>query len=62
MTQVRRNASIDWNLREGARARMRVMVRRILKKFGYPPDLELEAVQKVQLTAAVLCDELIGDA
>jgi type I restriction enzyme R subunit len=59
VTQVRKNASIDWNLREGARARMRVIVRRILKKFGYPPDLELEAVQKVLLTASVLCDELV---
>lgn len=39
--------SIDWNLRESARAKMRVIVRRLLKKYGYPPDLQKEAVETV---------------
>jgi type I site-specific restriction-modification system R (restriction) subunit len=35
---VRRNVAIDWTVKESARARLRVMVRRILRKYGYPPD------------------------
>ena len=43
------HATLDWfgELREGARAKIRVMVRRILNKYGYPPDLQDEAVQTV---------------
>ncbi len=53
--QVRKNVSIDWTLRESARARIRVMVRRILNKHGYPPDLRAEATKLVLEQAAVLC-------
>ena len=35
---VRRNVTIDWTLRENVRAQLRVLVRRILRKHGYPPD------------------------
>ena len=56
VTQVRSNVTIDWTLRESARARIRVMVRRILRKHGYPPDLEAEATKLVLEQAAVLCD------
>lgn len=41
------NASVDWQHREAARARMRVLVKRILRKHGYPPDLQDAAVQTV---------------
>ncbi len=54
--QVRKNVSIDWTLRESARARIRVMVRRILNKHGYPPDLRAEATKLVLEQAAVLCE------
>lgn len=37
---VRKSVTIDWNLRDGARARIRVIVKRILNKWGYPPDLQ----------------------
>ena len=37
---VRENVTIDWAVKQGARAKLRVMVKRILRKFGYPPDLE----------------------
>src|SRR5690625_7307819 len=37
---IKENMSIDWNLRESARAKMRITVRRLLKKYGYPPDLQ----------------------
>jgi type I restriction enzyme R subunit len=41
------SASVDWSHRESARARMRVLVKRILRKHGYPPDLEDDAVRTV---------------
>jgi type I restriction enzyme R subunit len=55
ITQVRKSVSIDWTLRESARARIRVMVKRILNKFGYPPDLQEEAVKTVLMQAELLC-------
>ena len=54
---VRRSVSIDWTLRENARARIRVFVKRILKKFGYPPDLQDEAVKLVLEQAETLCED-----
>ncbi len=47
-------ASVDWQHRESARARMRVLVKRILRKHGYPPDLQDAAVQTVLQQAEAL--------
>lgn len=44
---VRRNVTIDWAVKETARAKLRVMVRRILRKHGYPPDKQEKATQTV---------------
>ena len=55
VTQVRQSVTIDWTLREGARAKIRVMVKRILKKHGYPPDLQEEAIKTVLQQAELLC-------
>ena len=55
ITMVRKSVSIDWTLRENARARIRVIVKRILNKYGYPPDLQDEAVQTVLKQAELLC-------
>src|SRR2546425_6881706 len=57
ITQVRKSVTIDWTLREGARAKIRVMVKRILNKYGYPPDLQEEAVKTVLMQAELLCAE-----
>jgi type I restriction enzyme R subunit len=54
--QVRRNLSIDWTERESARARLRVLVKRILRKYGYPPDKQEKATETVLEQAAVLSD------
>ena len=54
ITQVRKSVTIDWTLREGARAKIRVMVKRILNKYGYPPDLQQEAVKTVLRLAELL--------
>jgi type I restriction enzyme R subunit len=55
VTQVRKSVTIDWTLREGARAKIRVIVKRILNRFGYPPDLQDAAVQEVLAQASLLC-------
>jgi type I restriction enzyme R subunit len=47
ITQVRKSVTIDWTLRESARAKIKVMVKRILNRYGYPPDLQEEAVKTV---------------
>jgi len=57
ITQVRKSVTIDWTLREGARAKIRVMVKRILNKYGYPPDLQDEAVKTVLQQAELLSAE-----
>ena len=54
LNSLRSNASVDWQHRESARARMRVLVKRILRKHGYPPDLQAAAVQTVLQQAEVL--------
>lgn len=55
VTKVRQNVTIDWNLREGARAKIRILVKRILNHYGYPPDLQEEAVKTVLRQAELLC-------
>jgi type I restriction enzyme R subunit len=55
ITQVKKSVSIDWTLRESARARIRVMVKRILNRYGYPPDLQDAAVKTVLSQAELLC-------
>jgi type I restriction enzyme R subunit len=59
ITQVKKSVTIDWALRESARAKIRVMVRRILKKHGYPPDLQDEAVKTVLAQAELLCADWV---
>ncbi|WP_294275322.1 type I restriction endonuclease subunit R [uncultured Sphingomonas sp.] len=58
LEQLRGNVTVDWHQRESARARMRVLVKRILKKYGYPPDLADEAVQTVLAQAEILLREI----
>ncbi|MBK1700233.1 type I restriction endonuclease subunit R [Thiococcus pfennigii] len=56
LNSLRQNVSIDWAHREPARARIRVLVKRILRKYGYPPDLQDAAVQTVLQQAEVLSE------
>ena len=55
--KVRENATIDWSLRESARARMRVMVKRLLNQYGYPPDLQEIATDTVLKQAELFAGE-----
>ena len=54
---VRRNVSIDWTVKESVRANLRRMVKRVLKKYGYPPDKQEKATQTVLQQAELLCAE-----
>jgi type I restriction enzyme R subunit len=51
---IRRNVTIDWTMRENVRAQLRVLVKRILRKYGYPPDKQETATQTVLEQAAAL--------
>ena len=55
---LKANVSIDWAHRDSARARLRVLVKRILRKYGYPPDLEDAAVQGVLAQAEAMLAEI----
>ena len=54
---VRENVTIDWTIRENVRAQLRVIVKRILRKYGYPPDKQEKATQIVLEQAAALSAE-----
>ena len=54
---VRNNVTIDWTLRESIQAKLRVMVKRILRKYGYPPNKERKATETVLEQAILLCKD-----
>ncbi len=55
---VKNNTTIDWMLKESVRARLRRDVKRILNKYGYPPDQQLIATENVLKQAELMADEL----
>jgi type I restriction enzyme R subunit len=58
--KVRANATIDWAIRESARAKLMVLVKRTLTKHGYPPDKQQKAIDTVLKQAELLADSLMG--
>jgi type I restriction enzyme R subunit len=54
---VKRNVTIDWTVKEGVKAKLRTLVKRILRKYGYPPDKQEKATQTVLSQAELLCAE-----
>lgn len=59
--KVRANATIDWTIRESARARLMVIVKRTLTKWGYPPDKQAKAIETVLKQAELMADFLTKD-
>lgn len=59
--KVRANATIDWTIRESARARLMVIVKRTLTKWGYPPDKQAKAIETVLKQAELMADFLTED-
>ena len=57
---VHENATIDWTMKENVRAKLRVMVRRILRRYGYPPDKQEKATQTVLEQAEVIAKDWAG--
>lgn len=57
---VRKNVTIDWTVREAVRAQLRVLVKRILRKYGYPPDKQERATRSVLEQAEVLTEGWVG--
>jgi type I restriction enzyme R subunit len=54
---VRKNVTIDWMVRENVRAQLRIIVKRILRKYDYPPDKQEKATQTVLEQAEVLLSQ-----
>ena len=60
--RIRKNASIDWNLKESVRAKLKVMVKRLLRKYGYPPDKQAIATETVLQQAKLFTEEWLEAA
>jgi type I restriction enzyme R subunit len=58
--RIRQNATIDWNLKESVRARMKVMVKRLLRQYGYPPDMQALATELVLEQAKVFTEFVVS--
>ena len=58
LKSLKANVTVDWAHRESARAKLRALVKRILRKYGYPPDLEAAAVRGVLIQAEAILSEL----
>lgn len=56
--QIRKNVTIDWTVKESVKAKIRVMVKRILTKYKYPPDKQPKAVATILEQAEILCAEI----
>ncbi|EQD24442.1 MAG: hypothetical protein D084_Lepto4C00437G0002 [Leptospirillum sp. Group IV 'UBA BS'] len=57
---IRNNVTVDWSIREDRRAHIKRLVKRILKKYGYPPDKQEKATQTVMEQAETLCEEWVA--
>ena len=60
--KVRSNASIDWTIKESVRARLKVIVKRTLRQFGYPPDMQKLATETVLKQAELIAAEMTASA
>ena len=59
--RVRANTSIDWTIKESVRAKLKVIVKRTLRQFGYPPDMQKLATETVLKQAEMIAEELTND-
>lgn len=56
---IRKNSTIDWTIKENVRAKMKVAVKRLLRKYGYPPDMQALATETVLKQAELIANELV---
>jgi type I restriction enzyme R subunit len=57
---LRQNVTVDWSVRETVRAKLRLMVKRVLRKYKYPPDKEARAVELVLQQAETLSEAWVA--
>lgn len=58
--KVKANASIDWTMKESVRAKLKVTIKRLLRYYGYPPDMQKLATETVLKQAELIAEELVG--
>ncbi|WP_349352266.1 MULTISPECIES: HsdR family type I site-specific deoxyribonuclease [unclassified Flagellimonas] len=58
--RVKQNASIDWTIKESVRAKLKVIIKRTLRQYGYPPDMQKLATETVLKQAEAIAKELTG--
>jgi len=56
--KVRENASIDWTIKESVKSKLKVIIKRTLRTYGYPPDMQLLATETVLKQAEMIASEL----
>jgi len=59
--KVKENASIDWTIKESVKAKLKVIVKRVLRQYGYPPDMQALATETVLKQAELIAGELTSD-
>ena len=59
--KVKENAAIDWTIKESVKAKLKVIVKRILRQYGYPPDMQMLATETVLKQAELIAEELTKD-
>jgi len=59
--KVKENASIDWTIKESVKAKLKVIVKRVLRQYGYPPDMQVLATETVLIQAELIAGELTSD-
>ena len=57
---IRKNSTIDWTIKENVRAKMKVAVKRLLRRYGYPPDMQQLATETVLKQAEKIAEEIIN--
>lgn len=55
---IRKNATIDWTIKESVKAKLKVFVKRLLRRYGYPPDMQMLATETVLRQAEMIAEEL----
>jgi len=60
--RVKQNASIDWTIKESVKAKLKVIVKRTLRQYGYPTDMQKLATETVLKQAELIADELTSAA
>jgi type I restriction enzyme R subunit len=56
--RVRKNASIDWTIKESVRAKLKVIIKRTLRQYGYPPDMQKLTTETVLKQAEMIAQEI----